>query len=164
MNEKNIAPYDEKFHDEVLALTVAAWSTVLDRSGLDHLPDYAYDSFFPEGWQVRQTSDVEALLANEPSNIWLALLDGQLVGFIGIRIHLKDSMGEIYIIAVSPNHHRQGIGRYLIEHAENLIRNAGMKMVMIETTGDSGHERARLTYESAGYIQWPITRYFKSLK
>lgn len=162
MSEIRILPYDEQYRDEVLAVTIAAWAPVFEKTALE-VPRFAYDSFYPKGWQARQTSDVRALLADEPSNIWLALLTGKLAGFIGIRIHPEDNMGEIHIIAVSPDRQRQGIGQCLMEHAENTIRAAGMKMVMVETIGDAGHEPARRTYEASGYVQWPVARYFKSL-
>jgi GNAT superfamily N-acetyltransferase len=72
-------------------------------------------------------------------------------------------MGEIYIVAVSPDVQRLGIGQALMQFAEQRIRDAGMTMVMIETAGDSGHEAARRTYEASGYELWPVARYFKPL-
>ncbi|MBR2686695.1 MAG: GNAT family N-acetyltransferase [Aquamicrobium sp.] len=164
MSQLHIVPYDDSYRDEVLSLTIVAWASVLGSANLDQLPRFAYDAFYPEGWQARQTSDVAELLATEPDNISLALVDGKLAGFIGIRIHPKDSMGEIHIIAVAPDRQRQGVGRMLLAHAEGLIRDAGMKMVMLETTGDAGHEAARRTYEAARYTPWPISRYFKNLE
>lgn len=163
MNEIRVLPYDDKYRDEVLALTIAAWTPVFAKTALE-VPPFAYEAFYPEGWQARQTSDVRALLSAEPGNIWLAFLAGELAGFIGIRLHPEDNMGEIYIVAVSPDLQRQGIGQRLMEHAESLIRAAGMKMVMVETTGDAGHEPARRTYEASGYVQWPVARYFKRLE
>lgn len=164
MNEPRIVPYDDSYRDELLSLTAAAWAPVLSRAGLDQLPGFAYDAFYPDSWQARQMADVAELLASEPESISLALLQGKLAGFVGVRILPKDSMGEIFIIAVSPDRQRQGIGRMLLAHAESLIRGAGMKMVMLETTGDAGHEAARRTYEAARYAHWPISRYFKNLE
>ncbi|MEG3941431.1 hypothetical protein QT995_25235 [Microcoleus sp. S36b_A3] len=34
---------------------------------------------------------------------------------------------------------------------------------MVETGGDPGHERARHTYEKAGFELFPVARYFKKL-
>ena len=65
--------------------------------------------------------------------------------------------------SVSPEYQRQGIGKALMAFAERQIRAAGMKMVMVETVGDSGHEPARRTYESLGYESWPVERYFRQL-
>lgn len=63
------------------------------------------------------------------------------LGLIGIRIHAEDRMGEIYILAFSPEHQRSGIGRLLMQFAEEHISAAGMRMIMVETIGDSGTNR-----------------------
>lgn len=96
-------------------------------------------------------------------HVWLALLDNEFAGVVGISMHLDDRMGEIHIIAVSPEHQRQGAGKALMAFAEQYMRDAGMKMVMVETVGDSGHEPALCTCEALGYISWPVARYFKEL-
>lgn len=38
-----------------------------------------------------------------------------------------------------------------------------MSVAMVETGGDPGHERARHTYEKAGFELLPAARYFKKL-
>ena len=50
-----------------------------------------------------------------------------------------------------------------MEHAYALSKDAGMRMVMVETGGDSGHAPARALYESEGFVRWPVARYFKDL-
>ena len=72
-------------------------------------------------------------------------------------------MGEIYIVAVTPDRQRQGIGRRPIDFAEQCIRASEMTMVMVETIGDSSHEPARPAYEAIGFERWPMARYFKPL-
>ena len=72
-------------------------------------------------------------------------------------------MSEIHIRAASPDRQRQGIGRTFLGFAENEVRDRGMKMVMVETVGDAGHEPARQIYRSHGYRQWPVARYLKPL-
>lgn len=163
MNRVRIVPYDSARRDEVLAITLAAWTPVFDKT-MSEVPRFVYDVFYPKGWQARQSADVSDLLASEPQNIWLAVADGQVAGFVGVRLHPEDRMGEIYILAVSPAQQRQGIGRMLMEHAETVTRTAGMTMMMVETIGDTGHEPARRTYEAAQYVPWPVARYFKNLK
>ena len=103
------------------------------------------------------------LLENEPENIWLARRGREPVGFVGLRIHAEDRMCEIYILAVAPDQQRRGIGRRLMQFAEEHIRAVGMRMIMVETIGDSGHAPARRAYESFGFRKWPVARYFKEL-
>lgn len=162
MKALNIIPYAASFQSQVIDLSVKAWSPVFLRTK-GEVPSFVYDAFYPQGWQARQVSDVTTLLETEPENVWLGLRRDELVGFIGIRLHPEDQMGEIYILAVSPDHQRQGIARTLMQFAEQRIRASGLKMVMVETTGDSGHAPARLTYEASGYERWPVARYFKRL-
>lgn len=162
MLELEITPYSTEHEGAVLDLTVRAWTPVFEKTQND-VPRFAYDAFYPEGWQKRQIDDVSDLLRSEPENIWLARVDDKVAGFLGLRIHPEDQMGEIYIIAVAPEYQRQGISAKLMSFAENHIRSAGMKMVMVETIGDRGHEPARRSYEAAGYEIWPVARYFKEL-
>ncbi|WRH25854.1 GNAT family N-acetyltransferase [Arthrobacter sp. JZ12] len=70
---------------------------------------------------------------------------------------------EIYVLAVDPVHQRKGIGHALMEHSFRIGREAGMSMVLVETGDDPGHAPARHAYEEAGFEQWPVARYFKSL-
>src|SRR5699024_11982486 len=60
-------------------------------------------------------------------------------------------MGEVYIIADDPDRQGSGIGRALLDHSCQRARTAGMRMVMVETGDDPGHEPARRSYESAGF-------------
>ncbi len=158
-----IVQYRAEFEEAVLNLTVKAWAPVFAKTENEVLP-FAYDNFYPQGWQARQTADVKNLLDMEPGNIWLAIKDDALLGFIGLRFHPQDQMGEIHIIAVSPDHQRQTIGTRLMNFAEDQFRKAGLSMVMVETGGDSGHYAARQAYESLGFGRWEIARYFKALR
>lgn len=162
MNELDITGYRPEFRKQVLDLVVSAWEPVFTKTQND-VPRFVYDNFYPQGWQTRQVSEVSTLLDAEPEKVWLAIENDELAGFVGISIHPEDQMGEVYIIAVSPEYQRQGIGKALMDFAERHIRAAGMKMVMVETVGDSGHEPARRTYEALGYESWPVARYFKQL-
>ncbi len=162
MSEVAIIPYREEFKEQVLELVVCAWQPVFEKT-IKEVPRFVYDNFWPQGWQARQVAEVSALLADNPRDVWLALQGGSLVGFVAVAICPEDRMGEISIVAVSPDHQRKGIGRRLMDHAEQRIRDSGMSMVMVETVGDSGHEPARKTYEALGYEQWPVARYFRKL-
>jgi GNAT superfamily N-acetyltransferase len=77
--------------------------------------------------------------------------------------HPERSMGEISMLAVDPDHQGGGIGTALTEFALDRLKDAGMKVAMVETGGDPGHAAARRTYEKAGYVLLPIARYFKNL-
>lgn len=157
-----IVPYENHFREKVLSLVIEAWEPVFSKTR-DDVPGFVYDNFWPNGWQLRQYAEVGALLDAKPEEFWLAVENDVLLGFVGVSIHKDDLMGEIVIIAVDPRFQRRGVGRSLMDFAETHIKDHGMKMVMVETVGDSGHEPARKAYESRGYVTWPVARYFKEL-
>jgi len=67
------------------------------------------------------------------------------------------------MLAVDPDHQGRGIGTALTGFALDRLKDAGMKVAMVETGGDPGHAPARRVYEKAGYTLLPIARYFKNL-
>jgi GNAT superfamily N-acetyltransferase len=96
---------------------------------------------------------------------WVAEVgSGDVVGFVAIELHHPErDMGEISILAVDPVHQGGGIGTALTEFALERLKDAGMRVAMVETGGDPGHGPARRTYEAAGFTLLPIARYFKNL-
>jgi ribosomal protein S18 acetylase RimI-like enzyme len=127
------------------------------------VPEFVYANFYPNGWGVRQLADLGTVLDDEPNLATVAKIRGRLAGWVSIRLHPEDRMGEIYVLCVDPQYQRRGIGRQLMDQAHQQIQRAGMKMVMVETGGDPGHDAARSAYEAAGYQRWPVARYFKEL-
>ena len=101
--------------------------------------------------------------AAEDTNVWVAIDTGSTVGFVAVKLHVWDSMGEIYRVAVDPEFQCRGIGSAVIEFALAWMKEAGMSIAMVETGGDPGHERARHTYEKVGFELFQVARYFKKL-
>ena len=157
-----IRPFANDDRDVVLAVTEAAWEPVFAITETQ-VPGFVLGNFFPNGWMPRQLADVADLLEKEPVNFFVAEIGGAIAGFVGIRLHPEDRMGEVYIIAVSPKFQRRGVARALIAHSEDIVRASGLKMMMIETIGDEGHRPARKSYEGMNYVRWPVARYFKPL-
>jgi GNAT superfamily N-acetyltransferase len=157
-----ITSFAPRHHAQVLSLSMRAWTPVFAQMRQDVQP-FVYDNFYPNGWDVRQTADIEIFLRDEGDKVWVACLGETVVGWAGLRLHPEDKMGEIYILAVDPDHQRQGIAAALIDTAHSVMREAGMAMVMVETGDDDGHTASRATYERTGYVRWPVARYFKQL-
>ncbi len=95
--------------------------------------------------------------------MWVASEESRTAGFVALKLHPEDQMGEIYMIAVDPEFQRRGIATSLTSHSDEWFKNAGMSIVMVETGGDPGHAPARRAYEAAGFRVLPVARYFKSL-
>ncbi|MBI1340311.1 GNAT family N-acetyltransferase [bacterium] len=157
-----IVPYTPDRLDAVLALTLRAWEPVFPLMQKD-IPDYVFDAFYPDGWRKRQMADVEAMFRGAEAEMWVALVEGALAGYLGLRVHPDDQMGEIHIIAVDPDHQRKGVGAALMTFAFDWMRSRGLKMAFVETGGDRGHAPARASYERMGFERYPVARYFKRL-
>jgi ribosomal protein S18 acetylase RimI-like enzyme len=126
------------------------------------LPE-VYRAFYRDDWRVAQRAAVESVCAAEDVHVWIASEESQTSGFVALKLHPEDQMGEIYMIAVDPDFQRRGIATNLTSHSVEWFRNAGMSIVMVETGGDPGHAPARRAYEASGFRNLPVARYFKSL-
>ena len=76
-----------------------------------------YRAFYPDRWRVSQQKAVEDVCIAEDTNVWVAIDAGSTVGFVAVKLHSEDSMGEIYMVAVDPNSQGGGIGSALIDFA-----------------------------------------------
>jgi GNAT superfamily N-acetyltransferase len=77
------------------------------------------------------------------------------LGFLSLKSHtILDA--EIYLIAVRPAFHGQGLGHALIAHAARYARNHGAKFMTVKTVGPScpspEYEMTRRFYLSAGFV------------
>jgi GNAT superfamily N-acetyltransferase len=160
--EMLIEPYEAHQLDAVVRLSLRAWAPVFD--SIQKVMDLdVYRAFYPDNWRVSQQKAIEDVCAADDTNVWVAIDTDSTVGFVAVKLHSEDSMGEIYMIAVDPDFQGQGIGTKLIEFALNWMKEAGMSIAMVETGDDPGHETARRTYEKAGFGLFPVARYFKKL-
>lgn len=158
----DIRPYEAEHLAGVLAVSKRAWTPVFEKLHPAVAP-YVYEAFYPDGWWTRQKGDIEAMLSDKETAVWVAIEDRAPVGFVGVRLHPEDQMGEVYILGVDPSHQKRGIGRALLQVAFQQMRLANMKIVMVETGDDPGHAPSRAAYESAGFERWPVARYFRKL-
>lgn len=157
-----IEPYASRHRDAVVRLALRAWAPVFD-SIQNTMNAEVYQAFYPDHWQESQQKAVEAVCAGEDTHVWVARDADSILGFVAVKLHLADSMGEIYMVAVDPEVQGRGIGSALTEFALSWMKEAGMAIAMVETGGDPGHAPARHTYEKAGFELWPVARYFKKL-
>jgi ribosomal protein S18 acetylase RimI-like enzyme len=157
-----IRPFDDRDAEAVVGLSLRAWAPVF--ASLEQvLGSEIFRRQHPD-WREDQRRAVEDVLATKEGRVWVAEVDGTVVGFVAVELdHPERSMGEISMLAVDPDHQGGGIGTTLTEFALDRLKDAGMKVAMVETGGDPGHAAARRTYEKAGYVLLPIARYFKNL-
>ena len=157
-----IEPYDDSRLEAVVRLPLRAWAPVFESLREAMLPE-VYRAFYRDDWQAAQRRAVESVCADEATPVWVASEGSKIAGFIALKLHPDDRMGEIYMIAVDPDFQQRGIATALMNHSVDWFKKAGMSIMMAETGGDPGHGPARRAYESAGFMQLPVARYFKSL-
>jgi ribosomal protein S18 acetylase RimI-like enzyme len=158
----NIEPYDSRHLEGVVRLSLRAWAPVFDSLEQVFAPA-VYDTFYPEGWRVSQEKSVRDTCASTDMKVWVAIESGTVAGFVAIRYHAADKLGEIYQIAVDPDFQRRGIALAMTDFAVERMKEAGMTIAMVETGGDPGHGPARAAYVRAGFGLFPVARYFKKI-
>ena len=72
-------------------------------------------------------------LSNPKSNFWVAELDNQLVGIVGIQPTDEVEEAELRRMSVSSSVRRQGIGRRLLETTEEFCREQGYRRICLST-------------------------------
>jgi len=157
-----IRPYEERDATAVVDLSLRAWAPVF--ASLERVLGSAVFGRQHPDWREDQRRAVEEVCASQETRVWVAEVDGATVGFVATGVFdPQRGMGEISMLAVDPDHQAGGIGTALTEFALDSLKDAGMRVAMVETGGDPGHAPARRTYERAGFTLLPIARYFKNL-
>jgi ribosomal protein S18 acetylase RimI-like enzyme len=64
---------------------------------------------------------------------------------------VTDALHDLYWIAVEPSAQRAGLGRALLAHTEDRVRESHGRGIAIETSGRAEYAAARRLYERCGY-------------
>ena len=87
--------------------------------------------------------------------------DGEVIGFAYFApAAMTDRTWYLYWIAVSKQAHARGVGSALLRHAEETIRHAQGRLLLIETSSLPHYERTRRFYLKHGYEQACVVRDF----
>ena len=84
----------------------------------------------------------------------IASLEDEDVGLLTLVRHSRYA-ADVYVIAVLPELHRQGIGRVLLEHAEGVLAADGVEFLQVKTLApskpDDGYDKTRAFYLAYGF-------------
>ena len=116
-------------HASIIDLSLRAWSPVF-RSFHAVWGSPLYDRFYPD-WEQSQTDDVVAALDANPT--WVVVAHNDVAGFVNVRFDDETLIGEIYMIAVDPDHQQQGLATFLTEHAIAEMQSRGMTIATVST-------------------------------
>ena len=84
----------------------------------------------------------------------VAIVGGLEVGLLTLIRHTEFA-AEIEVMAVAPAHHRQGIGRAMLDRAERSMAQDGVEYLQVKTLADTvehePYERTRAFYAACGF-------------
>jgi GNAT superfamily N-acetyltransferase len=107
----------------------------------------------PEWFGIPASND-EYIRSLPQLTTFVARLRGVVVGFVALEQHFPES-AENHVLAVHPDHHRQGIGRALLAHSERWLRSRGIEVFHVKTLGPSDHyppyANTRAFYSACGF-------------
>lgn len=148
--------------DELVRLSLLAWAPVF--LSFEQVPGAAiFGRVYPD-WRSGQEAVVREMCGESENRVtWVAELDRVLAGFVVIELNVETGVGEIQMLAVHPDNQNRGIGTELNAFALHEMKDAGMKLAVVGTGGDSGHAPARRSYEKVGFTALPLVRYYKDL-
>ena len=148
--------------EQIVHLSLLAWEPVFD-SFRKVLGDGIFLFMFPD-WKMKQTETVESYCKKREHNeIWVADVEGTVVGFFVNEYREQEKTGEVQLLAVHPDYQNRGIGTELNHFALAKMKEHGMKLAFVGTGGDPGHAPARRSYEKAGYTALHAVQYYKEL-
>ncbi len=128
---------------------IPSLKVILDNTGL-----------FPSEMLEDMISDY---LANPDStDIWFTVeVDGQP---ISIAYCAPERMTEgtynLYAIAVHGNQQGRGVGAQMMEYIENLLRDQGQRILIVETSGLADYDLTREFYRKCQYTEEATIREF----
>ncbi len=157
-----IRPLTVDDHEPVVGLSLRAWAPVFASIEQVLRGSGVFEAQHPD-WRATQRAAVQQACDDEQVPAWVADADGAVAGFVAVRPHTGDLLGEIHMVAVDPPFQHRGIASALTGHALRWFAEQGMTTAMVETGGDPGHAPARATYERAGFTALPSVRYFRTL-
>ncbi len=124
-----IRPYGEGDLVALHEITVEAFDGV----ALDQIIERRFGLLGESDWKTRKMSHIDADVRRDADGIFVAVHNGQIVGYITTWQDVIEGIGHIPNLAVRNSHLGRGIGRRMIQHGLDYLEAAGMTHVRIET-------------------------------
>ncbi|WP_164102282.1 GNAT family N-acetyltransferase [Candidatus Laterigemmans baculatus] len=140
-----IRPTEPRDLDRFREITIAAFEGV----SIDQRVEEAFGAFHGHDWRWRKGQAIRADWEREPSGIFVAEIDGEVVGGITTWHDAEAGIGFIPNLAIDANRRGEGIGRKLIEHAVDHFRQLGLSVARIETLAHN--EVGNHLYRAVGF-------------
>ncbi len=100
---------------------------------------------------------IESYLFNPAESgyfILVAEVDAVIAGYVCYGpTPITEGTWDLYWIAVDHEIQGRGVGRKLMETAENEINKAGGRLILVETSSKPGYEKTNLFYQNLNYTE-----------
>ena len=97
----------------------------------------------------------------DPDGFRLLHAEGELIGFCWTKVHAHDTppLGEIYVIAIDPSHHGQGLGKPMTLAGLEWLTAQGLEHGMLYVESDN--DAANATYVALGFTRHQTDRAYR---
>lgn len=127
-------------------------------ASIDRLIELRHGRLGTTDWAARKRADVARDCAINPAGVFVAEIDGQVVGYVTCQLDYRPEEGWIHNLAVAPEAHNRGLGRLLLERALEYLKAAGMRVAQIETLATN--EVGNHLYPAVGFVELCRQVYF----
>jgi ribosomal protein S18 acetylase RimI-like enzyme len=125
-------------------------ATAADAAAMAAVAEAAYSPYVARMGGLRPGPlDTDYAAAVDGTEAWVAVQDGDVVGFV--LLVDEDDVLLLENVAVVPSHHGRGVGRRLLEHAEERARALGRTGIRLYTHVTMVENQA--LYERIGYVE-----------
>jgi ribosomal protein S18 acetylase RimI-like enzyme len=124
-----IRPYQDKDLPYLRQITVASFGSV----ALEQMLEHKFGLWNERDWKVRKASHIDDDVTQCPEGCFVAERGAEILGYITTRLDRANARGRIPNVAVVESARGLGLGRRLIQHALDYMREEGMKLAQIET-------------------------------
>jgi ribosomal protein S18 acetylase RimI-like enzyme len=114
---------------ELRRITVESFGGV----ALEQMIESRFGRWNERDWKARKADHINDDVTANPAGCFIAVRDGEILGYITTRVDRENSRGRIPNMAVVESARGLGLGRRLINHALDYFRDEGLKVAMIET-------------------------------
>jgi ribosomal protein S18 acetylase RimI-like enzyme len=97
----------------------------------------------------------------DSEGLWFTDDDNEPVGVAYVAPErMTEGTWNLYLIAIHPDHQRQGRGAALLSHVEQMLAKSGERVLLVETSGLEDFEYVRAFYRKSGYDEEARIREF----
>ena len=113
--------------EAIKAITIDGFEGV----SVEHGIELKFGEIAGHDWRWRKARHVDDDVKEHADGIFVAEVDGEILGYISTRVDLEAGKGRIPNLAVAASARGQGIGRKLIGHALEYFQTEGMGLSLI---------------------------------